>query len=158
MASPAQTEANRKNARKSTGPKTSKGKARSKMNALKHGFTAAQSVMDPLEEQFFPEFAEAITQRFNPQDQLEGALVDHIIQCAWRMQRLPRLETDYLKALQYTPGKSLGQSLFEADQHKRLFSLSNHETRIEKSMYRAIEQLALIRKLAPIPSEPNPQD
>jgi hypothetical protein len=41
MATPAQIEANRRNARKSTGPKTAAGKAASSRNALTHGMTAA---------------------------------------------------------------------------------------------------------------------
>ena len=41
MATPAQIEANRRNARKSTGPKTAAGKAASSRNALTHGLTAA---------------------------------------------------------------------------------------------------------------------
>lgn len=40
MASAAQMEANRKNAQKSTGPKTQKGKATSRLNAVTHGLTA----------------------------------------------------------------------------------------------------------------------
>ena len=39
MASAAQIEANRRNAQKSHGPKTEKGKARVRCNALKHGMT-----------------------------------------------------------------------------------------------------------------------
>jgi hypothetical protein len=40
MTSQARIEANRKNARRSTGPKTAAGKARSRANALKHGLAA----------------------------------------------------------------------------------------------------------------------
>ena len=44
MASAAQIEANRRNAQKSSGPKTEKGKARVRCNALKHGMTAVTTM------------------------------------------------------------------------------------------------------------------
>jgi hypothetical protein len=40
MTSQKQREANRANARRSTGPKSKQGKSRSKMNAVTHGLTA----------------------------------------------------------------------------------------------------------------------
>ena len=40
MATAAQIEANRRNAQKSTGPKTDEGKDRVRRNAVKHGMTA----------------------------------------------------------------------------------------------------------------------
>jgi len=43
--SPAQIEANRRNARKSTGPKTPAGKAVAKRNALKHGMLSSDGVV-----------------------------------------------------------------------------------------------------------------
>lgn len=41
MASEKQIAANRRNARKSTGPRTPEGKTRSRTNALRHGFASA---------------------------------------------------------------------------------------------------------------------
>jgi hypothetical protein len=45
MATAKQAAANRRNAAKSTGPRTKSGKARSRRNALKHGLSAEQVVM-----------------------------------------------------------------------------------------------------------------
>ena len=49
MTSFRQIEANRRNARKSTGPTTEKGKQRSRCNAVRHGLTA-ETVIGALED------------------------------------------------------------------------------------------------------------
>ncbi len=62
MASAAQIEANRLNAQKSTGPRTDKGKARARLNALKHGMTA-RTIMPVLPHED-PKQLEDRTQQF----------------------------------------------------------------------------------------------
>jgi hypothetical protein len=49
MASFSQIEANRRNALRSTGPKTEAGKRRSRRNAIRHGLTA-ETVIEVLED------------------------------------------------------------------------------------------------------------
>ncbi len=49
MTSARQIAANRRNAAKSTGPKSAKGKERSRRNALRHGLTA-ETVINALED------------------------------------------------------------------------------------------------------------
>jgi hypothetical protein len=49
MSSLRQIEANRRNARLSTGPLTDEGKRRSRQNAVRHGLTA-ETVIDALED------------------------------------------------------------------------------------------------------------
>jgi len=46
MASKKQIEANRRNAKQSTGPRTAAGKAKSKFNALKHGLHAYKAMLN----------------------------------------------------------------------------------------------------------------
>ena len=54
MASEKQIEANRRNALKSTGPKTQAGRARSRMNALKHGLSRKVPPSSPPDPRVLP--------------------------------------------------------------------------------------------------------
>jgi hypothetical protein len=92
-----QLAANRRNAQKSTGPKTSRGRAVSKMNALKHGIlSAAVVVRGRCIKENGREFA-ALHQRLcgdlKPVGLLEEMLVDKIANTHWRLRRAMKAES-----------------------------------------------------------------
>ncbi len=88
--SPAQLEANRKNALRSTGPKTPEGKARSRANALKHGLCA--NVVVPEDAEMIQARTAAWFYALKPQNELQGWLVDRVSIYSLRIDRAERME------------------------------------------------------------------
>ena len=95
MATQKQIEANRRNARKSTGPKTAAGKAASAANALGHGLTAAGDVLLADESaDAFEAMQRDVLADLAPQDALQAMLARRIVQLLWRLDRAARLEAE----------------------------------------------------------------
>lgn len=92
-----QLAANRRNAQKSTGPRSSAGKAVSRMNALQHGLTAEQVVLPDESVKGFEAFRAALCDEFDPKSMFEAALVDDIALLMWRLRRAHRIEVMLLK-------------------------------------------------------------
>jgi hypothetical protein len=96
-ASKAQIDANRRNARRATGPRTLEGKAIASQNAVKHGLTA-QSVLvsggdcqeNPAEFQIV---CDAVYDGLRPEGPLEEMLADRIAIGFWRKRRAWRYES-----------------------------------------------------------------
>lgn len=86
-----QIAANRRNAAKSTGPRTPKGRAASKMNAMKHGILSREVLVRGLNHAENPRELAALHQRFRddlrPVGPLEEMLVDQIVTAHWRRRR-----------------------------------------------------------------------
>lgn len=87
-----QAEANRRNALKSTGPKSKEGKAKSRMNALKHGLTGKQVVIPGEDPEEFEMLLSQLMQEHDPQSMLETSLVELIAGAIWRLKRIPQFE------------------------------------------------------------------
>src|SRR5258708_2427927 len=94
--SPRRLAARRTNAQKSTGPRTSHGKAIVRLNALKHGFFSSDvvnPVLDgPARAEEFNSILDALLEDFQPQSARERLLVDEVAACCWRIRRLLRYE------------------------------------------------------------------
>src|SRR5262245_14581927 len=93
MTSYRQIEANRRNALKSTGPRTDAGKEVSRRNAVRHGLTA-ETVINALEDaEDYQAFEAAITADYNAQSAVERELVLRLASILWRLRRATTMET-----------------------------------------------------------------
>jgi hypothetical protein len=93
MTSFRQIEANRRNARKSTGPVTEEGKQRSRCNAVRHGLTA-ETVIGALEDaEDYDAFQAAIIADYDAQSAVERELVLRLASVLWRLRRATTMET-----------------------------------------------------------------
>jgi hypothetical protein len=92
-----QIEANRRNAQKSTGPKTPNGRAFSKMNALKHGLLSKEALVRGIHARESKREFHALLARFradlNPVGPVEEMLVDEIVTTHWRLRRALKAES-----------------------------------------------------------------
>ena len=93
MTSFRQIDANRRNARKSTGPITEEGKQRSRCNAIRHGLTA-ETVIGALEDaEDYKAFEAAIIADYDAQSAVERELVLRLASLLWRLRRATTMET-----------------------------------------------------------------
>ncbi|SHJ67534.1 hypothetical protein SAMN02745165_02915 [Malonomonas rubra DSM 5091] len=92
-----QTTANKKNALKSTGPKTSSGKEVSSLNSLRHGILSNRMLIegeDPLE---FSDIMKELQHDLKPTGFLEKTLVEKIAIILWRQKRILAAESAMIK-------------------------------------------------------------
>ena len=93
MTSFRQIEANRRNARKSAGPRTEEGKRRSRCNAIRHGLTA-ETVIGALEDaEDYAAFEAVIIADYDAQSAVERELVLRLASLLWRLRRATSMET-----------------------------------------------------------------
>src|SRR5438128_3515641 len=93
MTSFKQVEANRRNARRSTGPNTEEGKLRSRRNAVRHGLTA-ETVIGQLEDaEDYKAFEAAVIADYDAQSAVERELVLRLASLLWRLRRATKMET-----------------------------------------------------------------
>jgi hypothetical protein len=96
MASLRQIAANRLNARKSTGPRTRDGKARSRRNALRHGLTA-ETIVDVLESaDDYRKFHKQVIRAVQPRSFVERELTFRLVSLLWRLRRATAIESGLL--------------------------------------------------------------
>ena len=146
MTSDRKAEANRRNARKSTGPKTPEGKAAVSLNALKHGLLSRQILLPNEDEASLIQLSERLHSQLQPVGELESLLVERIIAAAWRLRRVLAVETGIYEEERFSSytgeDNGLGMAFIRDANGANAFSkLSRYETTIERGIYKALHEL-----------------
>src|ERR1700683_5616501 len=88
MTTEAQINANRQNAKQSTGPRTEEGKARTHLNALKHGRRAKLVVLPWENQDDFDDLCDEFQDGFKPANVGEQAMVEKMVVNYWKVIHL----------------------------------------------------------------------
>src|SRR5215208_3456598 len=128
MASDKQVQANRRNALKSTGPKTPEGKAAVRLNALKHGLLSRETLLPGEDEEALRELGERLRDELQPGGELENLLVDRVVASYWRLRRLGRVEA----------------SIFAWEHYEELAKRAEREARIYENRFSALARPASV--------------
>ena len=98
MATRKQIEANRRNATRSTGPRTEQGKGASELNAIRHRLLAKSVVVPNLEnDEEWQDFRKGVLTDLNPVGRLQEELAERIAQILWRIRRVAWHERNEVK-------------------------------------------------------------
>ena len=157
-----QISASRKNAKKSTGPRTTEGKTNSSKNALKHGLMAQDAVIPGEDPAEFDRHLTKLEDTYLPRNYVEKELVRQIGDAMWRMQRLSRIESavisasiertrvyqhdfrvDRIKQGHEGDLQLLGESMLSGT--KFLNNLARYDAHLNRRFYRAVELMMKIR-------------
>src|SRR5690348_13817255 len=144
---------NRANAQHSSGPKTDEGKRRSAMNAFRHGLTG-QLMMLPAEELVaYKHHCQVFLKKHQPADEYEARLVQVLADTAWRLMRVPAIESSILAygAKFYEGGEegdirvSVATALECRNQAKALANITLYEQRLTRQFERTLAQLQALQ-------------
>ena len=186
MSTQAQIRANQRNAQKSTGPRTSEGKASVSQNAVKHGLLTRHDVISSESQADFDLYRAQILDELAPVSPMESMLAERVVSLSWRLKRVCRIQNQAIDVLNAdntsSPLAKLTQSLCKPSTSSpinptRFMALGRlaikdfanarvldrllmYERRTENSLYRTIlelQRLNLIKKLNPEPRTLNPE-
>jgi len=126
MSTEVQILANRRNAQKSTGPRTSEGKSAVSQNAVKHGLLVRQDarlggasrsqIISSESQADFDLYRQQLLDELVPVSPMESMLAERIVTLSWRLKRVCRIQNQAIDALntdnKSNPLAKLAQSMF----------------------------------------------
>ena len=146
MATQKQIDANRRNAQRSTGPRTPEGKAACRLNALKSGIDAESQIVPGEDPARLAALLTEYQERFETSTPERRMLVDTLVTCEWLLRRLTRAEASFwqyeaerTESLIYSNKQVDGRVLYHGD---RVFErLQRRINSIQRNYHRALKEL-----------------
>jgi hypothetical protein len=121
MTSDKKITSNRRNAQKSTGPKSAAGKAIVAQNARTHGLLSRSLIIEGESQEEFSALLRLLSDEFQPVGLVEQALVERVGIALWRQRRLVRAESAEV---------SLNQQRFGDEQAREVAGILDLEYRV----------------------------
>ena len=141
MATAAQVLANRENAQLSTGPRSEEGKAKSSLNALRHGLAARGLIVLPGQEDAFTELEDGLRTGLNPSGTLQDVLFKRVLESAWNLHRCRLAEAQlYLSATDSTI-----DPLLDDKNEAKSTRIQKYARQSENSMHKALRELGRLQ-------------
>jgi hypothetical protein len=135
MASQKQIDANRRNAEKSTGPKTPEGKQAVRLNALKHGLRASIAVLPNENAEAFQKLCDDLEAEWQPQTPTEQLLLEDMAVAHWRLLRAETCEDIMMR-----------QDRVDKDHMAFISQLSQMQARQKRAFYQAMHELERVQQ------------
>jgi len=149
MATKRQIAANRRNARKCTGPKTEAGKAASSMNNLRHGLRARTVVLPGESQEEFDQIHAGFQRQYQPRNPAEQCLVDQMAIAQWK---LVRAEAYQARAFAEDSSIKACEAMFS-----RMTLVTGRLERAFFKAYKELERIQAARHKQPHPPEQSEQ-
>jgi hypothetical protein len=140
MATNEQIAANRRNAKKSTGPTSPAGKAAASMNNLRHGLSARTIILPGETQEEFDEILAGLQQEYQPQSSSEHYLVREAAVAHWKLGRAAAYEAS---CCEKNPDLSACCALFS-----RMTLVTGRLQRIYLKFYKESERIKSARAAA----------
>jgi hypothetical protein len=155
MTSQKQIEANRRNAKKSTGPKTPETKAITRLNSTRDGFTGQVITLSAEDLPIFDAFKSGFIKDLAPKTTMELSLASNIAWDTWRLNHLRAVEMNiYAIGAANNPvdvltddpqiHTAVAGAITFVDEAKRFALMSLYEQRMNRSIHK---NLATLREL-----------
>ncbi|HEY3743884.1 MAG TPA: hypothetical protein VGL53_28770 [Bryobacteraceae bacterium] len=133
-----QIEANRANARHSTGPRTEQGKSASSRNATTTGLTSSKIFVRPDEQEAFDELSDTLLGELQPVGETQLHHFDLILHAQWNIRRCFELEAQIQNE---AISKGLADALLDDELARKLDRIYRYKKMHESSHRRASSEL-----------------